>query len=236
LIHGLRSPLAGLQHFVASLGNGENDGRSAEWESAVLTTRRMQSLISEVVNVLREEETGSEYELTVDDLLAMVRTRAEPLAAGRGVSFELAGSADLRLMSRTANLLKLILVNLVENAIQATPSGKSVRIEVEGSMESPRFLIRDEGSGFPPSSLGNVFAPRHSGREGGAGIGLAISKQLADYLGAVLELQSSTARGCLFALSLPAGAWRPETEAPDSVGAGHGIEACPPGRSRPRAR
>jgi signal transduction histidine kinase len=206
LIHGLRSPLTGLQHFVASLGNGEGEARSAEWETAVLTTRRMQSLISEVVNVLREEELGSAYELSVDDLLGLIRNRVEPLASESGVRLEWGvGGLDLRLMNRTANLLKLILLNLVENAIYATPSGKLVRVEVEGGRESIRFLIRDEGPGFPQMAQGNVFAPRRSGREGGAGIGLAISKQLADYLGAALELQSTSPRGCVFALSLPMG-------------------------------
>jgi signal transduction histidine kinase len=202
LIHGLRSPLTGLQHFVASLGTGEGEARSAEWETAVLTTRRMQSLISEVLEVLREEEADSSYELSVGDLLELVRCRVAPLAGGRGVRLEFVDGLHPRLMNRTANLLKLILVNLVENGIHATPPGKCVRVEAERAEESMRFLVRDEGGGFPEHARGNVFSPRRSGREGGAGIGLAISKQLADYLGAELELQRSSPRGCVFALSL----------------------------------
>jgi signal transduction histidine kinase len=231
LIHGLRSPLTGLQHFVASLGNGEGEARSTEWETAVLTTRRMQSLISEVVAVLREEEVDSTYELSVGEVLKLVRSQVAPLAGARGVRIESVGNPSLRLMNRTANLLKLILINLVENGIHATPAGMCVGIEVETDAEAIQFLVRDEGCGFPEGLRGNVFSPRRSGREGGAGIGLAISKQLADYLGAELELQSSTPRGCVFGLSLPLDAWeeldgtsRPEEE-------DRWVEAARPGRS-----
>ncbi len=205
LIHGLRSPLTGLQHYVASLGNGEGGNGAQEWETAVITTRRMQSLINEVVNVLREEEAASAYDVSVDELLGLVRGRVDGVAAERRVDLELSGGMPVRLMNRTANLLKLVLVNLVDNAIQATPAGRRVRVEVDGDEKLLRFRVRDQGSGFPEATVGNVFAPRRSTREGGAGIGLAISKQLADYLGATLELESSSSTGCVFALRLPVG-------------------------------
>jgi signal transduction histidine kinase len=216
LIHGLRSPLTGLQHFVTSLGNGDGEARSAEWETAVLTTRRMQSLITEVVNVLREEESESAYELSVDEVLELVRQRVDPLASAQGVKVELMGGLNVRLLNRTANLLKLILVNLVDNAIHATPAGRRVRVEVEGGVESLQFRVQDEGTGFPEGARGNVFAPRRSGREGGAGIGLAISKQLADFLGATLELQKSTSEGCVFGLSLAIVSENATTAAPSA--------------------
>jgi signal transduction histidine kinase len=202
LIHGLRSPLTGLQHFVASLGAGNGESKSAEWETAVLTTRRMQALISEVVEVLREEESSSAYELTVGELLELVRARVDPLATSHGVAIEVIGGPDLRLLNRTANLIKLILCNLLENGIHATPAGKRVRLAAVGDATTLQFEVHDEGIGFPESPPGNVFAPRRSSREGGAGIGLAISKQLADYLGAALELTSTSARGCVFVLRL----------------------------------
>lgn len=223
LIHGLRSPLTGLQHYVASVGDGESNPRSADWETAVRTTRRMQSLISEVVEVLREENTEGSYELSVGELLELVGNRVRPLAVGRGVRLESDGDLDLRLTNRTANLLKLILVNLTENAIHATPEGKCVRIEAEGGADSLRILVHDEGHGFPEPARGNVFCPRPSDREGGAGIGLAISKQLADYLGAELELRRSTARGCVFALSLQLDAWEKAAEAAGVAGEDHWV-------------
>jgi nitrogen-specific signal transduction histidine kinase len=83
--------------------------------------------------------------------------------------------------------------------------------------------LHDEGHGFPEPARGNVFCPRPSDREGGAGIGLAISKQLADYLGAELELRRSTARGCVFALSLQLDAWEKAAEAAGVAGEDHWV-------------
>src|SRR6185503_15056499 len=60
LIHGLKNPLSGLQNFVANC-SATGQQMEGEWEEAVASTRRMQSMINEVVNVLREEESGAQY-------------------------------------------------------------------------------------------------------------------------------------------------------------------------------
>jgi C4-dicarboxylate-specific signal transduction histidine kinase len=69
--------------------------------------------------------------------------------------------------------------------------------------------VQDQGPGFPEGR--NVFTPCQSKKDGGSGIGLAISKQLANHLGASLELKSSSPAGCVFALSLPSTLWTPKT-------------------------
>jgi signal transduction histidine kinase len=203
LIHGLKSPLAGLQSFVAALGNGEGDLASAEWQTAVASTRRMQSLISQVVNVLREEETSRRYELSVHDVLETVQQRVGSLVEETGVRLAVGSSTDAHVLNHTANLVSLILTNLVDNALRATPPGKEVCLQVAAGPTGLTFEVRDQGPGFGEGLTADVFAPRRSTREGGAGIGLAISKQLANHLGATLELRANGASGCVFALGLP---------------------------------
>jgi len=65
LIHGLKSPLAGLRHFVARAESGSNTESASDWQQAIASTQRMQALIGQIVNVLREEETGTRYELSL---------------------------------------------------------------------------------------------------------------------------------------------------------------------------
>jgi len=98
--------------------------------------------------------------------------------------------------------MALILINLAENAIQATPKGKSVSLGINRSERQLVFEMRDEGSGFPADTP--LFMPCRSTKDGGSGIGLALCKQLANHLGAELQLATSTADGCVFTLSLPA--------------------------------
>jgi signal transduction histidine kinase len=109
--------------------------------------------------------------------------------------------AEARLPSRTATLLALILVNLCENGVQATPGGTSVTLTFSRGGGSIVIEVRDEGGGFPADAP--LFMPCRSTKEGGSGIGLALCKQLANHLGAELELASSTDAGCVFRLTLP---------------------------------
>jgi len=75
------------------------------------------------------------------------------------------------------------------------------------------FEVRDQGEGLSPSIQARLFTPCTSGKKAGGGIGLAISKQLAQSLGAKLELVDSSPAGCTFRLSLP----------DQSAGAVHGM-------------
>jgi signal transduction histidine kinase len=199
LIHGLKNPLAGLESFVSSRPAAPD--QEADWEAAVATTRRMQAMIAQVVGVLREDQTGTAYDVTLAELEQMVRCRVQALAGERGVVFSALIRAEGILPNRVANLVALILINLTENAIQATPQGRAVALEITRREGQLIFEVRDQGPGFPADTP--LFQPCRSTREGGTGIGLALCKQLANHLGAELQLASSTPTGCVFALNLP---------------------------------
>jgi two-component system, sensor histidine kinase RegB len=64
------------------------------------------------------------------------------------------------------------------------------------------FEVRDQGPGLPAATQARLFMPCTSGKKGGGGIGLAISKQLAQSLGAQLELTQNSPSGCTFRLRL----------------------------------
>lgn len=201
LIHGLKNPLAGLQSFVSTRAGAPDHTEAADWEQAVASTRRMQTMINQVVSVLREEQAGTAYEITLPELESGIRARVQSLARERGVGFTSAVQTEAALPNRVANLVTLILVNLIENAVQATPVGKTVSLAFRRIESRLVFEVRDEGVGFPADTP--LFMPCRSTKEGGTGIGLALCKQLANHLGAELELATSTDAGCVFALSLP---------------------------------
>jgi len=209
LIHGLRNPLAGLQNFVAGLGANLADHPDGDLQQAIAATRRMQTMINEVVGVLREEESTGQYEIPIAELVEMISNKVQALSRARGVELIASKRSEAVLPNRAANLVALILVNLVQNAVEATPRGKAVRLSLTQDNEQLLAEVRDQGRGFPADR--SVFAPCQSGKEGGSGIGLAISKQLANHLGAKLELRENSAGGCVFVLSLPASLWKAKT-------------------------
>ena len=203
LIHGLRSPLSGLQSFVANRDPTEPARDGPEWQSAVTTTRRMQTMISDIVRVLNEHDGLSRYEVTLAELMQMISARTSPLAREAGVELRIESNAEGVLVSRDANLILLILENLIHNAIHASPAGGTVTIRAIEDAGAVICEVRDQGPGFPESLRSSLFVPCRSSKDGGSGIGLAISKRLAGHLRAGLELKSSSANGCVFALSLP---------------------------------
>lgn len=203
LIHGLRSPLSGLQSFVANRDSTEPTRDDSEWQSAVATTRRMQIMISDIVRVLNEHDGLSRYEVTLGELMQMISARTSHAAREAGVDLRIESNAEGILVSRDANLILLILENLIHNALHASPARGTVTIRAIEDAGAVICEVCDQGPGFPESLRPSLFVPCRSSKEGGSGIGLAISKQLAGHLRARLELQSSSANGCVFALSLP---------------------------------
>ena len=198
LIHGLKNPLSGLQTFVAQRGESDTD-----WLDATETARRMQAMISEVVQVLREEQGSSVYELSLAELAEIIVAKWGPVARLAGVQLQTRLAAEGALTNRVANLVILILGNLIQNAAQATAPGKNINLVFSTKEEQFIFEVADEGPGLPPDVLKSLFSPCPSTKEGGCGIGLAISKQLAKHIGAELQLKSSVATGCSFTLTLP---------------------------------
>lgn len=205
LIHGLRNPLAGLQSFMSNIAP-DPTSTETDWSQALTAAQRMQGLITQVVNVLREEDGAVQYEITLRELAELVSAKVRPLSAATGVRFDLRANGEAILPNRIANLVMLILVNLAQNALQATHKGKAVTLSIEERGNHIVCEVRDEGPGLSPEMATALFTPCKSTKEGGGGIGLAISKQLANHLGANLELKTNSPDGCVFVLTVPMGA------------------------------
>jgi signal transduction histidine kinase len=203
LIHGLKNPLSGLRNFVHAQQTEKSNGSDTEWRTAMSTTQRMEELINRVVRVLQEQQDGAEYEISIAELVGMLAPKGKALADSTGVRFATRVLFDRTLSNRQADLILLILENLVQNAIEATAPGKGVELCVTGDAGVINFEVCDQGGGLPPGLQARLFMPCTSGKKGGGGIGLAISKQLAQSLGATLELTQSSPAGSTFRLRLP---------------------------------
>ncbi|MCW5558194.1 MAG: HAMP domain-containing histidine kinase [Verrucomicrobiae bacterium] len=207
LIHGLKNPLAGLQQFVAAGAGTPSPSPEtvSDWLAAMQTTQRMRSMIDAVTGVLREDAGLVRYEVTPREVLDQLELRETPAAREAGVRLAFDATAMQPLPNRDANLILLILENLVRNAIQASPVGGCVRIRAEEDGQGLEFRVRDEGPGLPAAVRASLFTPVVSTKEGGTGLGLALSQQLARSLGARLDLAESGKLGTEFVLRLPRG-------------------------------
>jgi signal transduction histidine kinase len=198
LIHGLQGSLAGLRSLVTS-----GISNQADYESAVRYTERMQALISEIVGLLGDRNTGLTYELSGPELADIIRERGAPLAESHGVRFRVETEMKGRIDSHRGSLLCLVAANLVQNAIAATAPGRRVSVHLTDDPAQTAVTVTDEGGGIAPAVRTRLFEPGVSGRAGGTGLGLAISRLLAMQIGGRLELVGSDRTGTIFRAIVP---------------------------------
>lgn len=115
-------------------------------------------------------------------------------------------------MNADAEKVTQILLNLMSNAVKFTPAGGSVAVRAEAASERVVAIsVTDTGVGIPADKLGVVFDPfvqvdtRLTREQQGAGLGLAISRDLARGMGGDLHVSSDVGLGSTFVLSLPRG-------------------------------
>ncbi len=147
-------------------------------------------------------------------LVAAVRADLEPLARAKGLAFRVEQAGPMpALLLGDALRLRQVLVNLLGNAVKFTDEGEVV-LGLETSWgDGPglrcAFRVRDTGPGLDAGAQERVFAPFEQGdasiqrRHGGAGLGLAISRQLVAAMGGTLALESEPGQGCRFTFTLP---------------------------------
>ena len=111
--------------------------------------------------------------------------------------------------------VRQVLINLVNNAIQAVGSGGQVEILVKGDPETVVIQVQDNGPGVPPENLERIFEPFFSTKPPGqgTGLGLSVSRGIAENLGGGLSVESQLGRGATFSLTLPRFTEPPEDKA-----------------------
>ena len=200
--HELKNPLATIRGLVELMALDAPTGRNAE-RLAVLQREvvRVQSSIEELLNLSRPL---SPLELGVVDL---ARVCQEVCALHEGV----AEAAGVKLEVRRARLaahaderkLKQILMNLVQNAIDASPAGGVVTVSVHDEGDRAAIAVADAGHGLDPELAARLFEPGVTSKEKGAGIGLTIARSLARQHGGELVLAPRAPRGCEARVTLP---------------------------------
>lgn len=197
LVHGLRNPVAGLAGLAAP-------GDTATLHEASAAARRIRQMVEQVTALLREEKSGLAYEVLPGELLESVVRELGDLAQQRRATLALDGAtAAVPLDNRRAALCLAILRDLTRNALEAAPSGGRVALQAAAETSQLVFTVTDDGPGVSDAVTAHLFEPHASAKPNGAGIGLAICRQLALHLGAVLEHDRDHRPGARFRLRLP---------------------------------
>jgi len=144
------------------------------------------------------------YEHRIDELLAGCVAECGPAAAARAVRLRLACPPG---MTATLDKLKVrqAVVNVVRNAIDASPPGGEVVVRGGVGDGWAEIAITDHGAGIPERDRANVFTPFFTTKEHGTGLGLAIAREFTEAHGGRIVLEAENGVGATFVLRLPVG-------------------------------
>lgn len=106
--------------------------------------------------------------------------------------------------------LQQVALNLLRNALEASPPDSTVTVQIGGDDERLVLEIRDEGAGIPPSAREHLFEPFFTTKAdaGGSGLGLSVVKSIVVEHGGSVEFTSGEAGGCSVRVALPRGPGR----------------------------
>ena len=207
--HELRNALTGVYGWAERLvrGRGGPDAREQAGREVYEGAERTISLLNNFLDLTRLDAGKVRpvfRDLDVTAVLQRCLMSLEPTAAAKGVRLEQHGpEAPLR-----SDFMRLeqILVNLVGNAIRHGPANSAVTVTVETG-SGVRVRVSDRGPGVPAGLRARLFEPferfdQDSGA--GTGLGLAVSRRLAELMGGRLEVEDTPGGGATFVLHLPA--------------------------------
>jgi signal transduction histidine kinase len=194
--HQLRTPLTALRLRLENLARDVTPSGRAELEGAVAEVDRLGNLVEALLALaradIRREPAGRV------DVEAVVRDRLRAWSA-------LADERSIRLVgvyggvpdARTAEeRVRQVLDNLLENAVEAAPTGTSVTVQTTAAPAWVELHVLDEGPGLTPEQRERAFDRFWRNRDGeGSGLGLAIVRRLVEHDGGAVELRSGPERG-----------------------------------------
>jgi two-component system sensor histidine kinase FlrB len=204
LAHQLRTPLAAALLYTANLGEtGVSDEARAKFsEKAAGQLRRLERLIQDVLLFARGESIGRDV-IPVSDLLAEAAQTVEPLMREHGLAFSSDDACDGAIIVGSRKALFGALVNLLENAMQATAAGGKICLTGNRRGDLVAFGVRDSGPGISREMQARVFEPFFTTKGQGTGLGLAIALGVARAHGGTIEIFSEPGDGAEFVISLP---------------------------------
>jgi signal transduction histidine kinase len=208
--HELRNALTGVYGWAERLVRRKSPDTAAQaaqevYEGAERTIALLNNFLDlsrldagKVQPVWREIELAAALQRAVGSI--------EPAAEAKQIRVEVSAARALPTLRTDPVRFQQILVNLLTNAVRHGPEGQPVTLNVEDASPKLRVCIIDRGAGVPPDLRDRIFEPfeRFDPQSGvGTGLGLPVSRRLAEVLGGTLTVDDTPGGGATFVLTLP---------------------------------
>jgi len=200
--HELRNPLGVMSNAVFYLKTilDKADEKTGEYLD-ILSSEigNANKIVSDLLSFSRTRPAERE-KITVAELVAQV---LEKQPAPENVEVTTSIASDLPSVFVDPRQIDQVLTNLITNAYQAMPEGGKMTINAQAEKEQVSLSIADTGSGISKENITKLFEPLFTTRARGIGLGLAVSRSLAEANGGSIEVESEEGRGSTFIVVLP---------------------------------
>lgn len=214
--HELRTPLTSIrwsaENILAGVGGPISPKQQDYLKAQIRTTDHLIRLVNELLDLSRIEEGRIVLNRTRQTVWEIVRDAmadVQGIAEQRGVQVVVGSSDGSERMEVSVDRDRIlqVLVNLLHNAIKHAPAGSRVTIDAGARSSEFRIDVADEGGGISAEFLPHIFDPFTQAEtvKEGAGLGLAIAKNLVELHGGRLTVESAVGVGSRFSVYLPMG-------------------------------
>ena len=214
--HELRTPLtlllAPLETLIHRLGSEFDQGTRNLLGTMHANGMRLLKLINDLLDLVRLESGSTEVErepVQVAEFMLGLASALRQVAEDKKIQLVPFADPALGLVQADRDKLEKIVLNLTFNALKFTPAGGRVDMRAERQGESLVLIVKDTGMGISEKNMGHVFsrfwqADDSSRRKfQGAGIGLALVKELAEIQGGTVAVESHEGKGTTFTVRIP---------------------------------
>lgn len=214
LAHEIRNPLGSIKASAQYLSetSDQPEGRGEFLDIIVDEVDRLNRVVSSFLDYARPAHTDPEpidVNATVQLTLQFLRPECDSADVGLHVTMD----PELPKVRIDIEHLRQVLINLVQNAMQAMTSGGDIYVETRiqdrfrigaGARPWVHLSVRDTGPGIAPGLLANLFVPFVTTKQQGTGLGLAISQRIVSEIGGRIDVRSRQGVGTTFVVLLPA--------------------------------
>ena len=202
--HEIRNPLTGIATGVQYLSRGfpEGDERQESVSFILREVVRLNTIIQDLFTASRPRELQL-GPVRLAEVAARVLRGVRPAPEEAGVTIDLEAADTWPTVSADADQLQQVLLNLIQNAVQATPAGGRVTVRARSDESGHLIEVEDSGTGIAPEHVPRIFDPFFTTRTKGTGLGLFVAHAIVQRHRGSLEVRSEPGKGTRFQIRLP---------------------------------